>query len=556
MLRSLIEKRDVSVVPAGAWRAIAGMPQASGINVTPAVAMTFSAVFAAHKILAESTAMLPLFLMRRTSSGKSPATDQSLYGVLHDVANPEMDAYLVRETMTSSMVGRGFAIGIVDYDTDGAITALWPVPPGRAEPARDAEKNLIYKITMPDGQMRVYPKWRILHLRGMSPDGINSYSPITLQRQGIGLALAAETYGASFFGNGAAPQGVLLRPKEKPALKEESAQRLINSWNDSHQGADKANKIALLEEGMDYKAIGISPEDAQFLQTREFQVEEIARWYRIPPPMLAMTDKTATYASVEAFGVQFVTYTLFPWLVRWEKSISAQLLYENQRSYLFAEHLMTAFLRGDTAARFTAYGQARNWGWLSVNDIRALENMNGIGKYGDIYLTPANMAPAGTQKNLRDACLPALADAIQRVIKREVNDVRGAVVKLLRKKGVESFADWLSEFYQEHQDFIVRQMGPASQTCAGIVTDGAQTPETITERVEGSLRLFAVRRAAQAQGQLRDALNEPDPAQAVDAILDGWNEQFSDRLAKFELSRQAAFYGMTKEQTNGPETTN
>ena len=111
------------------------MPQASGINVTPAVAMTFSAVFAAHKILSESTAMLPLFLMRRTSSGKSPATDQSLYGVLHDVANPEMDAYLVRETMTASMVGRGFAVGIVDYDTDGAITALWPVPPGRAEPS-------------------------------------------------------------------------------------------------------------------------------------------------------------------------------------------------------------------------------------------------------------------------------------------------------------------------------------------------------------------------------------------------------------------------------------
>ena len=541
MLTNIIEKRDVSVVPASAWRALGGISSTSGITVTPSTAITFSAVFAAHKILAESVAMLPLFLMRRTASGKSPATDMSLYGVLHDVANPEMDAYLVRETMTASMVGRGFAIGIIDYDVDGNITALWPVPPSRVyEITRNEQNELVYRIIMQNGQVYTYPSWRILHLRGMGPDGINAYSPITLQRQGIGLALAAEMYGASYFGNGGTPGGILKRPAGVPPLKEDSATRLINSWNDAHQGADRANKVALLEEGMEYQAIQISPEDAQFLQTREFQVEEIARWYRIPPPMLAMTDKTSTYASVEAFGLQFVIYTLYPWLVRWEKAISAQMLYENQRPYLFAEHLMTAFLRGDTPARYTAYGQARQWGWMSVNDIRALENMNGIGSSGDVYLTPANMMPAGKERDLRQACLPGLADAINRALKREVNDVRGAVTKLLRKKGAEAFADWLSDFYQEHQEFMVRQITPASLTLAEIASGDERE---MTERVEGSLRLFALRRASQAQQQIRDAMNEADPAGAVEALLDQWNDDFGNRLAKMELSRQVAFYG-------------
>lgn len=542
MLRQIIEKRDVSVVPADAWRSIAGTAMASGINVTPSVAMTFSAVFAAHKILAESVAMLPLFVMRRTGDGKKPATDKRLYGVLHDIANPEMDAYLVRETMTNIMVGRGRAVAILDYANDGQISAMWPVPPERVQLDRDAQKQLIYKIIMPDGQQRTYPKWRIFDLRGMSTDGISCYSPITLQRQGIGLALAAEQFGASFFGNGASVSGVLQRPKEAKALTEAGRKNIITSWNEVHQGTENANKVALLEEGMEYKQIGISPEDAQFLGTREFQVEEVARWYRIPPPMLAMTGNNATYASVEAFGLQFIIYTLFPWLVRWEKAIFAQMLLEDERKYLFAEHLMTAFLRGDTASRYTAYGQARQWGWLSVNDIRSLENMNGIGKNGDIYLTPQNMTPAGSQRDLRTVALPIVTEAIGRIVKREANDLRGAVTKHLRKKNDPvAFADFLAEFYREHEDFIARQLTPASITIAGILqTDAEET--ALSELVAGTVRLFAIRRAAQAQEQIRDALNTPDPAAAVEALLDGWNDELIDRLARMEISRQSAVY--------------
>jgi HK97 family phage portal protein len=484
--------------------------------------------------------MLPLFLLKRLSPrGKEPATNKRLYSILHDAANPEMDSYLVRETLTGNLAGWGRAHAKIDYDANGEITALWPIPPGRVTTMRDAQKQLYFEVQMPDGQKKNYPAWTMLYLRGMSPDGVNVYSPIQLQRQGIGLGLAAEAFGASFFGNGATPKGVLMHPG---TLSDKAYDRLKENWAAEHQGVSNANKIALLEEGTAWKDTSIPPDDAQFLQTRQFQVEEIARWYRIPPTMLAMSDKAATYASVEAFGLQFVIYTLYPWLVRWEKSISMQLLLERERKNYFAEHLMTAILRGDTQSRYQSYATGRQWGWLSVNDIRELENMNPVDG-GDVYLTPSNMInandPTKEPTKVQRSYLPVLIDAVQRILRREANDIRGAVQKVLQKRSVEAFADWLSTFYQEHQDFIVRSLQPAAQSYAEMIADGGDL-SSVEQKVTESLRVFALRRAGQVQEQFRDALRDAEPARGIERILDGWDAIYVERIARMEISRQTA----------------
>lgn len=536
------DRRSVTVVGEDLWRSWerAGATALSGQNVTPEKAMTFSAVFAAHKILAESTAMLPLMLLRRLKNGgKEQAVEHSLYSILHDVANEEMDAYMVRETLTGQLAGWGRAHAKIDYDADGQIKALWPIPSARVTGRRDRNLKLVFDVAMPDGQVKTYPFHQMLYLRGLSPDGINVYTPIKLQKEGIGLALAAEGYGASFFGNGAAPQGVIEHPGE---MSQPAYDRLMDSWTSNHQGISNANKVAILEEGTKWTKIGIPPEDAQFLQTREFQVQEIARWYRIPSMMLNMDGANSTYASVEAYGLQFVIYTLFPWLVRWEKAILTQLLLERERKTLVAEHLMTAILRGDTTSRFTAYGQGRQWGWLSVNDIRKLENMNPIDN-GDIYLQPSNMINANEPMKIQRAYLPVLTDAIQRVFKRESNDVRGAVQRLLVKRGAEAFVDWMGEFYQEHQDFIVRSLTPAAQGFAEMIGDGVSLADVDVKTLE-SLRLFALRHANHAQEKFKNALSEAEPARAIESILDGWDTQHVERLARAEMSRQAVVMTM------------
>lgn len=534
-LTRAFDRRSVTVVGDELWRSWKAAGSAAGVSVTPETAMTFSAVFAAHKILSESTAMLPLFLLKKLERGKIPATNKRLYSVLHDVANPEMDAYLVRETMTSHLASWGRAHAKLDYNADGEITAMWPIPPQRVEVGRDLNRNLVHKVTLPDGQKRTYQSWEMLYLRGMSPDGINVFTPIKLARQGIGLGLAAEAYGASFFGNGAAPQGVLRHPG---TLKDEAYARIINSWNDAHQGIGNANKVALLEEGMEWIKIGIPPDDAQFLQTRQFQVEEIGRWYRIPNMMLNMSGANSTYASVEAYGLQFVIYTLYPWLVRWEKAISMQMLLERERNKYVAEHLMTAILRGDTPSRNAAYATGRQWGWLSVNDVRELENMNPI-EGGDVYLTPSNMVNASEPTKVQRSYLPVLIDAVQRVLRREANDIRGAVQKIFARRGAEEFADWLSEFYQEHQDFIVRNLTPALQGYAEMIASGEDFT-SVQLRVGESLRMFALRRAGQVQEQIKGVLHETDPASAITGILDSWDSNYVERLARMEISRNTA----------------
>jgi len=357
---------------------------AAGVRVTPTRAMQFSAVFACVRVLSETIASLPLHLYRRQNDRKSRAPDHPLYGILHDQPNPIMTSFEFREVMQGHVALRGNAYAEIVRGNDGEVKELWPIHPDHVRIYVDGWQ-VYYVIRAKDGTETVWPSRDILHLRGLSSDGIRGLSPIMTVMEAVGLGLAAEEYGARFFQNDARPSVVLKHPGK---LGEEAASNLRKSWKEAHAGSARAHRVAVLEEGMSIEKIGISPEEAQFLETRKFQVSEIARIFRVPPHMIGDLEK-ATYSNVEQQAIDFVVHTIRPWLVKWEQAISKSLLTEQERREYFAEFMVDGLLRGDANSRWQAYATAIQWGVMSPNEVRDRENMNPR-PGGDAYLTPLN----------------------------------------------------------------------------------------------------------------------------------------------------------------------
>lgn len=365
-----------------------GNKSATGKAVTANTALQSSAVFACVRVLAETIASLPLFVYRSTPNGKEKAYDHPCYYMLHDLANEEMTSFTFRETMMTHLLLWGNAYAEIEYNKAGLAKGLWPLRPDQTWPERDPTTGeLVYKTILPDGKGVVLPKERVLHIVGLSLDGLVGVSPIRMAREAIGLSLAAEEFGARFFGDGARPGGILEHPGK---LSKEARENLRQSWEYMHQGLDKSHRIAILEEGITYKQIGIPPEDAQFLETRRFQIEEIARIFRVPLHLIQDLSH-ATFSNIEHQSIDFVVHTVRPWLVRWEQALNWKLFYNSTK--FWAEFNVEGLLRGDIESRYRAYATARQWGWMSVNEIRELENMNRIPN-GDIYLQPLNMIEA------------------------------------------------------------------------------------------------------------------------------------------------------------------
>lgn len=356
-------------------------------------AMRLSAVYACVKVIAESIASLPLHLMREDKGIKSKARDHPLYGVLHDMANPETTSFNFREAMLASLLLRGNAYALIERQR-GHVTALWFVKPQYMDVRRDAEtRELVYIYTDElTGKQTEYPPSRVFHIAGFSLDGIKGISPIAQARSTIGLGLATEEYGAKFFSNGARPGGVL----EHPGVVKDP-ERLRASWNAVYQGSRNSHKVAVLEEGMKYHTIGIAPEEAQFLETRKFQLNEICRIFRVPPHMIADLDR-ATFSNIEHQSINFVQYTLRPWIVRYEQTVYKSLLNKGERFLYYARFNVEGLLRGDYLTRTQGYAIGRQNGWLSANDIRELEDMNPI-ESGDVYLVNGNMVQPDEDKS-------------------------------------------------------------------------------------------------------------------------------------------------------------
>ena len=363
----------------------------SGKPVNERTAMQTTAVYACVRILAEAVASLPLHVYEyQDDGGKKLVHDHPLYYLLHDEPNPEMTSFVFRETLMSHLLIWGNAYAQIIRDGAGRVLGLYPLLPDKMEVQRDDKGNIYYVYSRNSDENPTFKEYGniklkaedVLHIPGLGFDGLIGYSPIAMAKNAVGMTLACEEYGASFFANGANPGGVLEHPG---VLKDPSKVR--ESWNSVYRGVSNAHKIAVLEEGMKYQQIGIPPEEAQFLETRKFQINEIARLYRIPPHMVGDLDKSS-FSNIEQQSLEFVKYTLDPWVIRWEQSLQRSLLLPGEKGKYFIKLNVDGLLRGDYQSRMNGYAVGRQNGWFSANDIREMENMNPISdeEGGNLYL--------------------------------------------------------------------------------------------------------------------------------------------------------------------------
>lgn len=367
----------------------------SGKRVNERSAMQMTAVYSCVRILSEAVAGLPLHLYQYTDGGRrEKAVEHPLYFLLHDEPNPEMTSFVFRETLMTHLLLWGNAYAQIIRNGKGEVMALYPLMPDRMTVDRDEKGRLYYEYTTSSDDAPINKKSTVklspsdvLHIPGLGFDGLVGYSPIAMAKNAIGMAIACEEYGAKFFANGAQPSGVLEHPG---TIKDPS--RVRESWQNTFGGSQNANKVAVLEEGMKYTPISISPEQAQFLETRKFQINEIARIFRVPPHMVGDLEKSS-FSNIEQQSLEFVKYTLDPWVSRWEQSMVRSLLTAEEKKQYFIKFNVDGLLRGDYQSRMNGYAIGRQNGWMSANDIRELENLDRIPEElgGDLYLINGNM---------------------------------------------------------------------------------------------------------------------------------------------------------------------
>ena len=358
-------------------------PTSSGKVVNEKSAMQTTAVYACVRILSETIASLPLHTYQKTDKGKEKAVDHPLYHLLHDEPNPEMTSFVFRETLMGHLLLWGNAYAQVIRDGRGKVMALYPLMPDKMTVHRSEGGELYYSYSK-EGKEHILRSFEVLHIPGLGFDGLLGHSPIAMAKNAIGMAIATEEYGANFFNNGANPGGVL----EHPGILKDP-ERVRKSWNSVYAGSGNAHKVAVLEEGMSFKPIGIPPEQAQFLQTRKFQLNEIARIFRVPPHMIGDLEKSS-FSNIEQQSLEFVKYTLTPWLSRWEMAMKKSLLSPSEKKDYFIKHNVEGLLRGDYKTRMEGYSIGIQNGFLSPNDVRELEDLNTI-EHGDVYAVNGNM---------------------------------------------------------------------------------------------------------------------------------------------------------------------
>ena len=373
----------------------------SGKRVNEITAMQTTAVYACVRILAEAIASLPLHVYRYKDGGKEKVIDHSLYSLLHDEPNPEMTSFVFRETLMSHLLIWGNAYAQIVRNGRGEVIGLYPLMPNKMKVERDDKGNLYYVYSRYSDENPTFKTYgdilltpdEVLHIPGLGFDGLIGYSPIAMAKNAVGMTMACEEYGASFFSNGANPGGVLEHPG---VLKDPS--RVRESWNNIYKGTNNAHKVAVLEEGMKYQQIGIPPEEAQFLGTRKFQINEIARLYRIPPHMVGDLEKSS-FSNIEQQSLEFVKYTLDPWVIRWEQALRKALFLPEEKKEYFIKFNVDGLLRGDYQSRMNGYAIGRQNGFLSTNDIREMEDLNPLSEDegGNLYLIN------GAMTKLKDA---------------------------------------------------------------------------------------------------------------------------------------------------------
>ena len=385
---SFIEKRfdinDILKHKTMSW--LFGMDTKAGIELTYDKAIECSTVYACIRVLAESVASLPFMVYKKSADGKSKevAIDHPLYPLLHDSPNDFQTAFEFRENQMGHLNMRGNSFAFIDWSKGNKIKRILPLNPDAMKVVLNGGGSLTYKYIDPQTKVeKEYPSEAIWHTRGMSFDGIMGVSPIRVARQAIGISLGAEDYSATFYRNNARPSGILKHPG---TLKPDVAKQLKDDTQEALTG-DNRHKMILFQGGVEWQSIGLTQADAQYLESRNFQVAEIARFYRVPLMLIGHND-TITYASAEQFMLMFVIHSLRPWLVRIEQSANKNLLTQKDRDNgYYTEHVLEGLLRGDTATRYEGYTKAISSRWMTRNEVRSLENLNPVDG-GDEFENP------------------------------------------------------------------------------------------------------------------------------------------------------------------------
>lgn len=564
-------------------RLFGGTPPAAGISVTEYTALNFSAVWQAVTIIAGGIASLPLILYkRRPDGGKDRFPDHPLYRLLHDEPNPEMSSMLFRETLLAHCLTWGNGYAEIEFDQAGRPIALWPITPDRVTPYRDnGDGRLLYRVQNEyDAGYATLTPAEIFHVPGLGFDGVCGYSVIRRAREAISLGLAAERYGARFFGSGAMFSLGLEHPAK---LSADAQKRLKDSVIEQHAGVDRSHGVMVFEEGMKASKLSIPPDDAQFLQTRMFQVVEIARWYNLSPRKLRDVEKANAYASVEQDAIDHVTDTLRPWMVRIEQEANRKLIRPLERRIQYVEHLADGLLRGVILDRYQAHAISRQWGWASADDVRNIENQNPLPDgQGKVYLAPMNMVPADKIEELADAEIeaktkPAAAPAparetappertlpaapappnggppdpaqrarviaaqravfiegVGRMVRREGTNLRRAA-----KKGPVAFAAWLPEFYRKHEVVFAAALVPPMQ---GHLIQLHSDKDAATEA--RALAVLYCEESREALERVVQDCGEMTKAaaflEAVDALVSRWEIERPPQLADAAMAEELA----------------
>lgn len=548
-VREWLERRSHPSNP-DRWfiRHLGAEPSVAGVEVTEENALSATAVHAGVQIISSALAMLPLKVYERTGERtKALARQMILYRLLHDEPNPEQTSFEFREMQMGFLLLWGNCYAQKMYNGRGEVVELWPLTPWRVTPERTAADTLVYRVTLPDGGETTLPADDVLHIRGFTSNGLLGDNLVQRFRDSIGLSLAAEKYGGAFFGNGANAGGFLSHPQK---LGPEARKNLRESFGRENGGISNAHRVGILEEGMTWIQRTVNPEDAQALETRKFQVTEVARILNLPPHLLKDLER-ATFTNIEHQGQEFVTYTMQPWLTRWEQRLNKSLLLPSQRSRFFTKFEVEGLLRGDSAARSAFYTSMFGIGAYSVNDIREKEDDEPV-EGGDQRFVPLNMvpldraaelaeagvkakaapapAPAGEEEprairpEPRAALEPVFRAEADRVVTRQAKAVRGAL-----KKDAQNFRAWLDEFAEKESQHTERALGPAFLSLAVLTGERADA------------RAFALLDTENAVAEIRKVLRDaPEEFEGrVESIVATWEEERAESLVRLAMERPA-----------------
>lgn len=504
----------------------------SGVTISEHSALSVTAVYSCINLISRHIGSMPLQVYENLGDGrKHPATEHPLHSILHTRPNPEMTAMSYRSTVQAHSLGWGTSYSDIDW-TEGyrKIRALWPLSPDRIVMRRNPSSGeLEYLYTLPGGEQRTLSSRDVLRINGLGFNGLSGYSPILQGKEAIGLAIAAEKHGSLFFSNGAIPGLALTHPGR---LSPEAHDNLRKSWEDAHAGLDNKHRLAILEEGIKIEKIGIDPELAQLLETRRFQIEEIARLFNIPLHKISDLSR-ATFNNIEHLSQEYLTDCLLPYAVQNEQSYNYDLFIPKDRGRYFAEHNFEGLLRGDSQARAEFYRTMFNIGAFSPNMILGKENMNPIGDEGDFHMVQLNMVPLKTYLNapvpilpepktpialpptddntksrslldaranavksarlrLRDRHYPLFKETSAQIVTRETNTVKRYIEKYLRNGGKDVFTSHIDDFYTNtFPEYVRMKISPVVGVYADAIGSAARGEIGAESTEDGDSALLA-----------------------------------------------------------------